>query len=160
MDGMAEAFWLGLQRSDRFIQVFSSKLEGGDWLSTPPGFPNCALWIVGHMAYYRGAFLSLATGRPGPDEDWARRFGKGCPPALPQDLPDLGRCQAELEKGLRNWQDTLGKATEDWLRAPLPQPSPFFETRAELLAHLTHHEAHHTGCLSMLSRSLGKERVI
>ncbi|MBK6897791.1 MAG: hypothetical protein IPH09_00470 [bacterium] len=45
--------------------------------------------------------------------------------------------------------------------APAAAPAHrFFATGAAALAHLTHHEAHHTGCLSMLRRALGKDKVI
>ncbi|MFA7330224.1 MAG: DinB family protein [Candidatus Delongbacteria bacterium] len=160
MDGMAEAFWLGLQRSDRFITVFTSRLVEEDWRRVPPGFPNCALWTLGHLAWYRGLFLDLLTGRPRQGEDWSAWFAKGCTPPAPDDLPDLATCRTRLEAGLEDWRIYLERATDAELRAPLPEPSVFFASRAELLAHLTHHEAHHTGCLSMLSRALGREKVL
>jgi uncharacterized damage-inducible protein DinB len=160
MDGMAEAFWLGLQRSDRFITVFTSRLEEEDWRRTPPGFSNCALWTLGHLAYYRARFLELLTDQRRYDESWSQRFSKGCAPSSPEELPDLATCRTFLEACLEDWHSYLEQADDAELRGPLPEPSTFFASRAELLAHLTHHEAHHTGCLSMLSRALGKDPVL
>jgi uncharacterized damage-inducible protein DinB len=160
MDPMAKALWLGLERSDMFIETFTSRLSGDDWTALPPDLPNCALWTLGHLAYHRGLFLYLLNGQRTWDERWPALFGLGCPPAECDQLPGVDECRAVLAERRQDLTAWLEKATTAMLKSPPVESSRFFATKAEVLVHLSHHEAHHTECLSMASRLLGRDKVI
>lgn len=157
---MAKALWLGLERSNMFIEFFSSGLEGDDWLQTPPGFANSPIWHVGHLAYHRGLFLEQLTGKRTYDDSWKPLFDIGCDPVDPRKYPDIETCREFLKARLEDFKSYFEKVTVEELESPLDPPTKFFPTKAALLVHFTHHEAHHTGVLSAIRRSLGKEKLI
>ena len=160
MNPVAKVFLQGIERSNMFIDVFTSGMEGEDWLRQPGGAPNCALWHLGHLAHQRGRFLEMLTGREHCEAEWGVLFDLGSPPCDGSALPDLETCRRVLDArlaDLRTWLETAGK--ED-MAAPPARGTNFFPRRADALSHLSHHEAHHTGCLSMLRRMQGKDKVI
>ncbi len=160
MDPMAKVFWLGLERSNLFIDLFSEGMAGDDWLQQPPGIPNPAIWTIGHLAFQRAMLLKLLTGRRTYDEDWDALFKLGCDSRDASLYPDIETCRAFLDARLHDLKGYLDNATREDLESPPCLPSKFFKTKAAALVHLSHHEAHHTGCLSLLRRLLGKEKVI
>lgn len=160
MDGMATALWMGLERSDRFVEVFTSNLRDEDWRATPPGFPNCPLWVLGHLAFYRGHFLDLCLGGRTVEEGWRGLFSIGSAPPPPEALPSVDACREELARRREMWRGWLETVSDAELREPCPALAPYFENRAQVVVHLTHHEAHHTGGLSMLSRLLGRGKIL
>ncbi len=160
MNRMAEAFMLGLQRSDGFIRFFTSGMEGEDWLSRPAGATNSAIWILGHLAQSRANFLELLTGEKTQEEGWEDLFGLGVERQDPSAYPDVETIRAALTARMDDLTAYLESASEEELEGPPAIPSKSFETKADVLVHMTHHEAHHTGALSMLRRQLGKERLI
>lgn len=157
---MAKAFRLGLERTDMFIKMFTGGMTGDDWLQQPPGIPNPAIWTIGHLAFQRAGMLELLTGERTYDEEWVALFKMGCDPRDAGLYPDVDTCRIFLDARLRDLITYLDSATMEDLEGPPSLPSEFFKTRIEVLVHMTHHEAHHTGCLSLLRRLLGKERVI
>ena len=157
---MAKAFWLGLERSDMFIQFFSTGMEGDDWLQKPAGMANPAIWIIGHLAYNRGVFLKTLTGRQTYDASWDKLFGVGCARVDISEYPDIDSSRKFLADRLADFKEYFEHITQKELVSPLEPPSEFFPTKASLLAHMTHHEAHHTGSLSMIRQLLGKEKLI
>ncbi len=160
MDPMAKTFWLGLERSNMFIGLFTKEMVGEDWLQQPPGIPNPAIWTIGHLAYQRAGVLEILTGRRTYDEAWGALFELGCESRDASLYPDVDTCRAFLDARLQDLKAYLDSATKEDLEEPPCVPSRFFQTKAAALVHLTHHEAHHTGCLSLLRRLLGKEKVI
>lgn len=160
MNSTANAFWMGIEKSHAFIDYFTTGMEGDDWLHTPCGVPNCALWILGHLAHSRAGFLEMLTGERIYEDGWDPRFDIGVEPQDPRTLPDVGTCRAALDARLLDLKSYLETADEEDLEGPLCTPSTFFNTKASVLAHLTVHEAHHTGALSMIRRLLGKERLV
>jgi len=160
MDAMARAFWLGLERSDMFIRVFTRDLEGPEWRRRPPGAPNCALWHLGHVAHQRGRFLELLTGRDHCEPGWGALFDLGAAPCPVDELPDVEDCHRVLSARLADLKAWLEGAGMEDLEAPPAVLSDFFPTRAAALTHLSHHEAHHTGCMSMLRRQVGRDKVV
>lgn len=157
---MAKAFWLGLERSNMFIEFFSTGMVGEDWLQRPPGIPNPGVWILGHLAFQRGKFLELLTGRRTYDEAWIALFELGCDSQDARLYPHVDICRAFLIARLEDLKAYLEIATVEDLESPPCVPSKFFQTKAAVLVHLTHHEAHHTGGLSLLRRLLGKEKLM
>jgi uncharacterized damage-inducible protein DinB len=160
MDPMAKAFRLGLDRSDEFIGYFTKGMEGDDWLKRPPGVPNPAIWTLGHLAFVRGRFLELLTGKKTYGDAWVPLFEIGCEPRDPREYPDVETCRAFLRVRIEDIRAYLETATREDLESPPCVPSRFFPTKAAALVHMTLHEAHHTGCLSLVRRMLGKEKVI
>lgn len=160
MNPTAEAYWIGLKRSNSFIDFFTTGMEGDDWLQRPAGIPNPAIWILAHLAQTRAGFLEMLTGRQVYEEGWAELFGMGVDPQDASAYPDLDTCRAVLDARLLDLQNFLETASEEDLDSLPCTPSKFFKTKASVLVHLSHHEAHHTGALSMIRRMLGKERVI
>lgn len=161
MDGMGKAFWLGLQRSARFVELFSAGLEGEDWYARPAGVPNTAIWTLGHLAYHRCLFLELLTGERVYPEAWRGWFEMGSTPLPdPHGYPDVATCRTYLDLALAKLEAYLESVAEADLAAPPLRPSRFLATKADVLAHAAAHEAHHTGSLALLRRLLGKERVI
>lgn len=159
MEPMARAFLMGLERSNLFIGFFTRDLTGEEWLQRPAGVPNCALWTMGHLAHQRGRFLEMLTGRPCCEEGWGALFDLGSPASEADACPDLDSCRRVLDARLQDLRTWLEAATRKDLESPCAAPSDFFPSKASALTHLTHHEAHHTGCLSMVRRLLGKEKV-
>jgi uncharacterized damage-inducible protein DinB len=160
VNSSAKAYWIGLKRSNSFIDYFTEGMEGDDWLQTPPGIPNSAIWILGHLAQSRAGFLQMLTGREVYEEGWAELYGMGVEPQDPSVYPDVATCRAVLDARMNDLKDYLETASEEDLESPPCTPSNFFKTKASVLAHLSHHEAHHTGTLSMIRRLLGKDRLL
>lgn len=160
MNSTAKAYWLGLKRSDGFIRFFSSELEGDDWFKQPCGAPNPAIWILGHLAHSRATFLEMLTGQRMYEEGWDALAGLGVDPQDASVYPDVDTCRRVLAARLRDLKSYLETASEADLDGPPCVSSKFFKTKAAVLVQLSHHEAHHTGALSMLRRLLGKERII
>ncbi len=160
MNSTARAYWMGLERSNSFIDFFTTGMEGGDWLQRPAGAPNPAIWILGHLAHSRAAFLEMLTGQRMYEEGWEELAGLGVDPQDASVYPDVDTCRRVLDARLRDVKSYLETASEADLDSPPCVSSKFFKTKAAVLVQLSHHEAHHTGALSMLRRLLGKERVI
>lgn len=160
MNSTAKAYWIGLKRSNSFIDFFTTGMEGDDWLQQPERIPNPAIWILGHLAQSRAGFLEMLTGKQTCEEGWAELFGLGVDPQDPSVYPDVETCRAVLDARLLDLQNYLETASEEDLESPPCTPSKFFRTKASVCVHLSHHEAHHTGALSMIRRMLGKDRII
>ena len=160
MHSTAKAFWMGLERSDMFIRFFTTGMDGDDWLRQPSGIPNSALWIIGHLAHSRAGFLEMLTGRNAYEPGWDDRFRMGAEPKNPEDGPDVKTCLGVLDARLADLKTYLETATDEDLAGPPCTPSEYFESKAAVLVHMTHHEAHHTGALSVIRRMLGKDRLI
>ena len=159
MTPTAHALWLGLKRSNAFIDTFSTGLEGDDWLQKPDGLPNPAIWILGHLAHSRAKFLKLLIGKKLEEEGWDELFDMGTEPRDPKEYPSVDVCRAALAKQFAELEAYLKTASEEDLQGPTAVPSEYFETKASVVAFLTAHEAHHTGALSMTRRLLGKGRL-
>lgn len=161
MIGMAKAFRMGIERSAKFVEVFTRGLEGEDWYAQPQGVPNPAIWTLGHIAYHRGLFYELVSGQRTYPDDWRGLFGMGCEPlADPHAYPSVETCQAYLSEAFELLVGYLDSATARDLAARPTIESRFLPTKADVLAHLVSHEAHHTGNLAAVRRLLGKEKVI
>lgn len=160
MNSTANAYWIGLQRSNGFIDYFTDGMGGDDWLKRPAGLPNPAIWILGHLAQSRAGFLQMLAGREVSEEGWDKLYGMGVEPQDPSNYPDVEMCRAVLDARMNDLKDYLEIASEQDLEGPPCTSSNFFKTKASVLVHLSHHEAHHTGALSMIRRVLGKERLI
>ena len=168
MNPAARVLWNGLKRSNSFIDIFSQGMEGDDWTKRPDGVPNTALWILGHLALNRAYFLGMlddtfsADAEWGPGfrmDEWGPLFGMGEELREGDLYPDLATCRAVLAKGMDAVKAYLEEATLDDLDAPPCIPSSFLKTKSHVIVHMTHHESHHTGCLSLIRRLLGKERL-
>ena len=160
MNSTARMLWMSLERSNGFIEYFTTGMAGDDWMQRPPGVPNPAIWTLGHLAHSRAAFFEMLTGQQTYEEGWEELFGMGVDPQDPTVYPDVATCRAVLNARLLDLKSYLETATEADLDGPPCVSSKFFETKGAVLVHLTHHEAHHTGALSLLRRLLGKERVV
>ena len=160
MNSVAQAFWLGLQRSSGFITFFTRGMEGEDWYHQPPGAPNPPIWILGHLAYSRAQVLELLTGKSVYEEGWADRLAIGVEPQDATTYPDVDSCLRVLDARLKDLRSFLDSVSEEELSSPPSIPSRFFTTKMDVLIHLSHHEAHHTGSLSLLRRMRGHERLI
>jgi uncharacterized damage-inducible protein DinB len=161
MDEMAKAFSLGLERANTFVGYFDNGLEGDDWYLRPEGAPNPPIWILGHMAFYRAQFLELLTGERVVPEGWRELLAMGSEPLTdPRGYPAVGECRKVLDESLVRLRTYLETVTAAELESPPAAESRFFKTKGEVLVHLTHHEAHHTGSLNLLRRMLGKEKAI
>lgn len=161
MQGMAKAFLMSVERSGRFVEVFTRGLEGEDWYAQPPGVPNPAIWTLGHIAYHRGLFYEMVTGERTYPHEWKALFDMGCTPlADPHGYPAVGECLAYMERLLGLWRAYLGSATDEELAAAGPHCVPRLPTRADVVCHCAAHEAHHTGNLTLVRRLLGKDRLV
>ena len=116
--------------------------------------------ILGYLAHSRAGFLEMLTGQQSYEAGWDELFGMGIDPQDPSLYPDVATCRAVLDARLLDLKTYLETASEADLDAPPNMSSRHFKTKAEVLVHMTHHEAHHTGALSILRRMLGKERLI
>lgn len=161
MQGMAKAFLMSVERSARFVEVFTRGLEWEDWYELPPGVPNPAIWTLGHIAYHRGLFYEMVTGQRTYPDDWKALFDMGCTPLPdPHGYPAVGECLAYMERLLGLWRAYLDSATDEELAAAGPHCVPRLPTRADVVCHHATHEAHHTGNLALVRRLLGKGRVV
>ena len=160
MNSTARAFWMGLERSNMFIGFFTTGMEGDDWFKQPAGVPNSALWVLGHLAHSRAGFLEMLTGKKVYEAGWKDLFKMGAEPRAPHQYPGVEICRTVLDARLADLRTYLETATEEELAGSPCTPSEYFESKAAVLVHMTHHEAHHTGALSVIRRMLGKERLI
>jgi uncharacterized damage-inducible protein DinB len=160
MNQMAKALWLGLEKSDMFVNFFATGITGDDWLKKPVGMPNPPIWILGHMAYHRAVFLELVSGKKTYDESWINLFSLGCEPRAAKEYPDADLCFEILKNRLADLKSYLESVSVEDLESPPTKISKFFQTKADVIVHLTHHEAHHTGSLAMARRLLGKDKLI
>jgi uncharacterized damage-inducible protein DinB len=160
VNSTAKAYWIGLKRSNGFIDYFTEGMEGDDWLRRPEGIPNPAIWVIGHLAQTRAGLLQMLTGLEKYEEGWDKLYGMGVEPQDASVYPDVETCRAVLDARMNDLKNYLETAREEDLESPPCTPSNFFKTKASVLAHLSHHEAHHTGALSMIRRLLGKDRLL
>ena len=93
MNPMAKAFWLGLERSNMFIELFSREITGKEWLLRPPGVPNSAIWTIGHLAFQRARMLELLTGQRTYDEKWVPLFKLDCESVDAGLYPEIEICR-------------------------------------------------------------------
>jgi len=84
----------------------------------------------------------------------------GIDPRDPSNYPDVETCRVVLDARLRDLKSYLETASEADLDSPPCVSSEFFKTKAAVLVQLSHHEAHHTGALSLVRRLLGEERIV
>ena len=80
MNPTVKAYWMGLERSNGFIDFFTRGMEGDDWLQRPAGVPNPAIWILGHLAHCRAGFLEMLIGQRMYEEGWDALAGLGVDP--------------------------------------------------------------------------------
>jgi uncharacterized damage-inducible protein DinB len=160
LNQMAKAFWLGLERSDMFVHFFSTGMTQDDWPQQLEGVPNPPIWTLGHLAYQRAYFLEMVTGKKTYDETWVVLFELGCEPHSVNEYPDPETCFGFMKARLLDFKAYLETASIEDLESPPIIKSKFFPTKASVLIHLTHHEAHHTGGLAIMRRLLGKERLL
>ena len=160
MNAVATAYWQGLQRSNGFIDYFTTGMEGEDWYMVPEGVPNPAIWTLGHLAHSRAQFLELLTGEDRYEDGWAEILAIGTEPQDPRTYPSLEVIKRVLAERMEDLRQYLEGAAEADFSAPPAKESRFFKTKASVLVHLTHHEAHHTGVLSLTRRLLGKEKLL
>ncbi|MBU0595754.1 DinB family protein [Candidatus Bipolaricaulota bacterium] len=160
MNPAAKAYWLGLKRSDGFVRFFTSGLEGDDWFKQPCGAPNPPIWILGHLAHSRAQFLEILTGERVYDEGWHDLFAMGVEPQSASSYPSVETIRSILGARKSDLNGYLETANEEDLESPPATSSCSLKTKAEALAHLSHHEVHHTGTLSLLRRQLGKDRLV
>lgn len=108
----------------------------------PADQANNALWIIGHIVYWRSRILELLGSEPVWSEGTNLEFTGvklGNPPAA------VGRDFDTLIADLK----AARSATEQALEGDVPE-----EVRADLLS-LALHEAYHVGQLGLLRRSMG-----
>jgi uncharacterized damage-inducible protein DinB len=160
MNAMAKALWMGLERSDMFVTFFSTGITKEEWLQKPAGMPNPPIWTLGHLAFHRARFLELLTGQKTYDESWIKLFERGCEPRDAKEYPDPESCYILMKKCMIDIKEYLERSSVEDLESPPTKVSKFFMSKAAVLIHLTHHEAHHTGSLSLARRILGKEKLI
>ncbi|MCX7835858.1 MAG: DinB family protein [bacterium] len=160
MNQMALTLQKGLEKSNLFLKFFTTGLEGPDWTRELEGFPNSALWTLGHIAYSRAYFYELLSGKKIYQDAWKSWFEYGSPHTTVEQLPPLQECWTLAQIGFDHLIDFLSNVSEeDLLSAPYIASSSF-ATKLDLFIHLTHHEAHHTGSLSMMRRVMGKEKLV
>jgi len=160
MNSTAKAYWLGLKRSDGFVRFFTSGLEGDDWHQQPAGAPNPPIWILGHLAHSRAQLLELLSGEKAYEEGWHGLFAMGVEPRSARSYPSVEKIHSVLAARKKDLKGYLETASEEDLESAPATSSGSLQTKGEALAHLSHHEAHHTGELPLLRRQLGKDRLI
>lgn len=160
MTGMAQALQSGLDRSNLFLQFFTTEIEGDDWSRELAGFPNTALWTLGHLAFTRAYFYEMLTGKKIYEDSWKSLFNYGSPHANIEQLLPPEQCWDLAKAGYEHLSDFLANSTEEGLLSAPTIESNSFPTKLSIYIHLTHHESHHTGCLSMMRRVMGKEKLV
>ena len=160
MDNTARAYSNMLERSNAFVDYFTTGMEGDDWLKTPAGVPNPAIWILGHLAHSRAALVEVLTGESVCEEGWADLFEVGTDPRDPKTYPSVDRCRTVLGARMADVKAYLETASQEDLDRPPCTGSEYYKSKAAALTHLIAHEAHHTGALSLIRRLLGKDRLI
>jgi len=151
---------MGLERSNAFIAYFTTGMEGDDWLQRPAGIPNPAIWILGHLAHSRAGFLEMLTGKRAYEKGWDELFAMGAQPRDPNEYPGVEACRAALDSRLADLKAFLETTTVKDLEGPPCKHPEHFKSKSAVFAFMTHHEAHHTGALSMIRRLLGKQRLV
>ena len=124
----------------------------------PPGIPNHAAWVFGHLATstdFAGTLLDVPPVCP---ETWGGLFGKDSVPTEQRSrYPDLEEILTKLGEGHDGVVNAYTAASADRLALPATVgPIKLFPQVGSLLGFLmTSHEALHLGQLSAWRRGMG-----
>lgn len=128
-----------------------------DWMTTPVGSSNHAMWIVGHLAVAENFFIKLAGGEVDVREDYAKLFGKGSTPkSNAGDYPESSEVLAYLRQRREALLETLDHCSEEDFAKPTPEGAPpFMHDLGAMFQMMVWHESLHSGQLTTIRRSLG-----
>jgi uncharacterized damage-inducible protein DinB len=111
---------------------------------------NSAAWLLSHIIASRQVPLLITGAKPLWDGPRLQRWGRDAAPLAGNDLLNLEQLRSDLQASQDALMARLSSLTNDDLTKPTPMGAV-----GGMLAFLSTHEAHHTGQLVALRRSLG-----
>ena len=111
---------------------------------------NSAAWLLAHIIASRQVPLLITGAKPLWDGPRLQRWGRDAAPLAENETLHLEQLRSDLQASQEGLMAQLSSLTEDDLAKPIPMG-----TVGSVLAFLSTHEAHHTGQLVALRRSLG-----
>jgi uncharacterized damage-inducible protein DinB len=111
---------------------------------------NSAAWLLSHIVSSRQVPLLITGAKPLWDGPRLQRWGRDAAPLAENESLDLEQLRSDLQASQDALMARLSSLTEDDLARATPMG-----TVGGVLAFLATHEAHHTGQLVALRRSLG-----
>jgi uncharacterized damage-inducible protein DinB len=119
-------------------------------LKSGPNPGNSAAWLLSHIIASRQVPLLITGAKPLWDAERLQRWGRDAAPLAEDETLNLEQLRSDLHASQDALMARLSSLTEDDLARPIPMG-----TVGSVLAFLATHEAHHTGQLVALRRSLG-----
>ena len=121
-----------------------------DALQAGANVGNSAAWLLAHIIASRQVPLLITGAKPLWEAPRLQRWGRDAAPLAENETLDLGQLRFDLQVSQEALTVRLSSLTEDDLARATPM-GPV----GGVLAFLVTHEAHHTGQLVALGRSLG-----
>lgn len=147
------------KRNQAMLAKAIDGLAGDQWLCRPQNSANCALWLVGHIAWARSRALKLLGVTY--TKPWLALFERG---SRPEDAPQYPPC----DEILATWNElcvalepALEAASAEAMAVPASQPSPSLDgTVGGMISFLAMHETLHLGQIVYLRRLLEPNLVV
>jgi DinB superfamily len=130
----------------KHLEVFDQESA----VKSGPNAGNSAAWLLAHIISSRQVPLLITGAKPLWDGDRLKRWGRDAAPLAGDETLDLEQLRSDLYASQEALMARLSSLTEDDLARTIPMG-----TVGSVLAFLSTHEAHHTGQLAALRRSLG-----
>jgi DinB superfamily len=146
-------FGIGPRKTDNRHLALESAHEAFDQhtvLQAGANAGNSAAWLLAHIISSRQVPLLITGAKPLWDGPRLQRWGRDATPLGDHETLDLDQLRSDLHASQQALMARLSSLTEDDLAKPTPMG-----TVGGVLAFLSTHEAHHTGQLVTLRRSLG-----
>ena len=147
------------KRNEALLAKAIEGLTAEQWTRRPQDSCNCALWIVGHIAWARSRALKLlGVTWTAP---WLTQFERGSKPEDASLYPSCDEVLAAWQELSASLPPALEAAPADAMATPAPPPSPSFDgTVGGMVSFLAMHETYHVGQIVYLRRFLGHDRVV
>jgi hypothetical protein len=158
-----DAIAKSLESSHMLLKRYTADLTPAEYLHRTSPTANCAAWTIGHLVLTERRCLGtfgLASLPPLPD-GFEKAFGRdeGCPQA--SSFGDVSVLMPLFDRHRELLIDTVRRATQEQLDAPLETPRPpRFVTVGEQALFMATHVAMHAGQITLIRRSLGRPPLV
>lgn len=146
------------KRNETMLAKSLDSLAGEQWLRRPQDASNCALWLLGHIAWARSRALKLlGVSWTAP---WLTYFERGSKPEDAAHYPSCDEVLAAWKELCAMLEPALAAASAEAMAAPASQPSPSFDgTIGGMVSFLAMHESVHVGQMIYLRSLLNHDRA-
>jgi len=150
---------LSFKENTTFLKKNLDGLTDEEWTRKPGGATNDILWIVGHVAWARGAVLK----RLGDDwsKPWFVHFGRGAKPSDAVPYPTPQEAMAAWDESSARLKAAMESVAAEALAEPATSGPPSADGKVSgTVNFLAYHETYHVGQVSYLRGWLGHPGVM